>query len=182
MYDEFVLDAKVAVKCKIPDSLRPFGQTIKVLFSPISVKLSKCAMNSEPIYTLGSIFIVEKLQGKILEKCLHNYFKSSLIKRDKKDKEGNIIKVYANVKEFGNTSVTLYIEVRKHNVYTGNQEVVIHTNIKFVRIDEEGHPIPVSERVKNRYFERLTKYGKGLLDAEERKLENFNNVIAKSNN
>lgn len=97
-------------------------------------------------------------------------------------KEGNIIKVYASVKEFGNTSVTLYIEVRKHNVYTGNQEVVIHTNIKFVRIDEEGHPIPISERVKNRYSDRLTKYGKGLLDAEERKLENFNNVIAKSNN
>lgn len=50
---------------------------------------------------------------------------------------GNIIKTYANVKEFGNTSITLYIELRKHNVYTGKQEIVIHTNIKFVHIDEE---------------------------------------------
>ena len=86
-------------------------------------------------------------------------------------KEGNIIKVYANVKEFGNTSIILYIEVRKHNVYTGNQEVVIHTNIKFVRIDEEGHPIPISERVKKRYYSRMKKFGKGLLSTEERKID-----------
>lgn len=78
-------------------------------------------------------------------------------------KEGNIIKVYGSVKDFGSTSVTLYIEVRKHNVYTGTQEVVVHTHIKFVRIDEDGNPIPVSERVKKRYKERIDKYGKGLL-------------------
>lgn len=83
-------------------------------------------------------------------------------------KQGNIIKVYANVKEFGNSSLTLYVEVRKHNVYTGYQDVVLHTNIKFVRIDEEGRPIPLSERVKKRYFDRLEKYGKGLLSTEER--------------
>jgi acyl-CoA thioesterase YciA len=84
-------------------------------------------------------------------------------------KVGNIIKIYATVKEFGNTSVTLYMEVRKHNVYTGKQEVVVSTNIKFVRIDEEGYPIPISERIKNRYHERLEKHGKGLLTSEETK-------------
>lgn len=83
-------------------------------------------------------------------------------------KQGNIIKVYASVKEFGNSSITLYAEVRKHNVYTGDQEVVLHTNIKFVRIDEEGRPIPLSERVKKRYVDRMQKYGKGLLSTEER--------------
>ena len=83
-------------------------------------------------------------------------------------KQGNIIKIYANVKEFGNTSITLYVEVRKHSVYTGDQEVVLHTNIKFVRIDEEGRPIPLSERVKKRYADRIQKYGKGLLSTEER--------------
>lgn len=86
-------------------------------------------------------------------------------------KEGNIIKIYASVKDFGNTSITLYIEVRKYNVYTGLQEVVLHTNIRFVRIDEEGHPIPISERVKKRYRERVEKYGKGLLSQEERLTE-----------
>ena len=83
-------------------------------------------------------------------------------------KVGNIIKFYATVKEFGTSSVTLYMEVRKHNVYTGKQDVVVSTNIKFVRIDEEGYPIPISERVKIRYNERIEKYGKGLLNPDER--------------
>jgi acyl-CoA thioesterase YciA len=83
-------------------------------------------------------------------------------------KVGSILKCYGEVKEFGNTSITLYIEVRKHNVYTGKQEVVTHTNIKFVRIDDEGNPLPISERVKTRYTERVKKYGKGLLSEEER--------------
>lgn len=78
-------------------------------------------------------------------------------------KAGNIVKVYGKVKEFGNTSVTLYIEVRKHNVYTGKQEVVTHTNIKFVRIDDEGNPLAISERIKTRYEERIKSIGKGLL-------------------
>lgn len=78
-------------------------------------------------------------------------------------KAGNIVKVYGEVKEFGNTSVTLYIEVRKHNVYTGKQEVVTHTNIKFVRIDDEGNSLSISERVKSRYYERKQSIGKGLL-------------------
>ena len=78
-------------------------------------------------------------------------------------KAGNIVKVYGEVKSFGNTSVTLYIEVRKHNVYTGKQEVVTHTNIKFVRIDDEGNPIVISDRVKLRYSERIKSIGKGLL-------------------
>jgi acyl-CoA thioesterase YciA len=86
-------------------------------------------------------------------------------------KLGNIIKIYGEVIEFGNTSITLYFEARKHNVYTGKQEVVTHTNIKFVRIDDEGNPLPISERVKTRYAERFKKYGKGLLSEEERSSE-----------
>lgn len=86
-------------------------------------------------------------------------------------KVGSILKCYGEVKEFGNTSITLYIEMRKHNVYTGKQEVVTHTNIKFVRIDDEGNPLPISERVKTRYAERFKKYGKGLLSEEERSSE-----------
>jgi acyl-CoA thioesterase YciA len=82
-------------------------------------------------------------------------------------KVGNILKVYGEVKEFGITSVTLYIEVRKHNVFTGLQTVVTHTNIKFVRIDDEGTPLAISERVKERYAERMKEYGRALLTPEE---------------
>lgn len=83
-------------------------------------------------------------------------------------KAGNILKIYARVLNFGTTSVTLYIEVRKHNVYTGKQEVVTHTNIKFVRIDDEGNPLAISERVKKRYEERIETFGKGLLTEYEK--------------
>jgi len=89
-------------------------------------------------------------------------------------KVGSILKCYGEVKEFGTTSVTLYIEMRRHNVYTGKQEVVTHTNIKFVRIDDEGNPLAISNRVKGRYFERIKRFGKGLLSEEERTLETEN--------
>lgn len=88
-------------------------------------------------------------------------------------KVGNIVKVYGEVREFGNTSITMYIEMRKHNVYTGKQEVVTHTNIKFVRIDDEGNAVSISERVKVRYQNRIKKFGKGLLSEEERTVENL---------
>jgi hypothetical protein len=42
------------------------------------------------------------------------------------------------------------MEARAHNVYTGRQAVILKTNIKFVHIDEEGNPIPIGEKGKNR--------------------------------
>jgi acyl-CoA hydrolase len=51
------------------------------------------------------------------------------------------------------------MEARAHNVYTGEQKVVLRTHIKFVRIDEEGNPIPVSERAKSR-IEEIIKSNK----------------------
>ncbi len=86
-------------------------------------------------------------------------------------KVGDILKTYATVREFGRSSVSLYVEVRRHSVHTGEQEVVLHTNIKFVRIDGNGKPIPIVEHVKSRYAERVAKYGKGLLSTEELEIE-----------
>ena len=83
-------------------------------------------------------------------------------------KVGSILKVYGEIVSFGTTSVTLYIEVRKHNVYTGSQDIVTYTKIVFVRIDEDGKPIPIHEHVKTRYWERKEKFGKGLLTPEEK--------------
>ena len=95
-------------------------------------------------------------------------------------KVNNIIKFYGKVSKFGNTSITLYIEARKHNVYTGVQEVVTHTSITFVRIDDEGNPLRISNRVKERYTTRIKVFGKGLLSTEERLLEERDNTIEKS--
>jgi len=77
----------------------------------------------------------------MIDKCV---FKKSA-------KEGQMIKMYGKVKEIGTTSITLYMEARSHNVYSGKQIIILSTNIKFVRIDENNDPIPISERVKQKF-------------------------------
>ena len=66
-------------------------------------------------------------------------------------KEGQLLKMYGSVKDIGNTSITMYLEARAHNVYSGQQTVILSTNIKFVRIDENGDPIPIAQRVKDKH-------------------------------
>jgi acyl-CoA hydrolase len=39
---------------------------------------------------------------------------------EKPAKEGQLLKIYGKPSSLGNTSVTLLIEARTHNVYTGN--------------------------------------------------------------
>ena len=68
-------------------------------------------------------------------------------------KEGQMIKIYGGVGTIGTTSITLYMEARSHNVYSGKQNIILSTNIKFVRIDENNDSIPISERVKNKFNE-----------------------------
>jgi acyl-CoA thioesterase YciA len=69
---------------------------------------------------------------------------------EKPAREGQLVKIYGLPSEVGNSSVTLYMEARAHNVYTGRQIIVLRTHIKFVHIDEEGNPIPIGEKGKNR--------------------------------
>ena len=77
----------------------------------------------------------------LIEECL---FK-------KPAREGHLLKIYGCVNDIGITSVTLQLEARAHNVYSGNQSVILSTKIKFVRIDENNESIPITERVKNKY-------------------------------
>ena len=65
-------------------------------------------------------------------------------------KESQLLKIYGHPVKVGNTSVTLYMEARSHNVYTGAQALVLKTNITFVHIDESGSPIPIGGRGKKR--------------------------------
>lgn len=83
-------------------------------------------------------------------------------------KVGSILKIYGKVVKFGNTSLELYMEIRKHNVYTGVQDIVTHTNVTFVRIDEDGNAVPIAEYVKERYEKRMKEFGKGLLNIQEK--------------
>jgi len=77
----------------------------------------------------------------LIEECL---FK-------KPAKEGHLLKIYGKVLTIGTTSVTLKVEARSHNVYDGRQAIILTTNIKFVSVDEQGEPIPISGRVKEKF-------------------------------
>ena len=62
-----------------------------------------------------------------------------------------MIKIYGAIKDIGRTSITLKLEARSHNVYDGRQSIILSTFITFVRIDEQGEPIPITDRVKSKY-------------------------------
>jgi acyl-CoA thioesterase YciA len=63
-------------------------------------------------------------------------------------KEKQLVKIYAEMVKVGNTSATFNIEARGYNVFRGDEVVLLATNMTFVRVDEEGAPIPISEQVK----------------------------------
>lgn len=69
---------------------------------------------------------------------------------EKPAKESQLLKIYGRPTRVGTTSMTLYMEARAHNVYTGKQDLVLKTHITFVQIDEGGNPIPLGEKAKNR--------------------------------
>ena len=82
-----------------------------------------------------------RMVTKSIDKCVFT----------KPAREGQLLKIYGKVDKIGSTSIDLYLEARSHNVYNGKQNLILSTNIKFVRIDEQGDAIPISERVKTRY-------------------------------
>ncbi len=70
-------------------------------------------------------------------------------------KAGHHVRIYGIVSELGSTSITLNIEARKYNVYSGNETVVCTTSITFVRIDDDGSPTPIGETVIRNHAAKL---------------------------
>ena len=66
-------------------------------------------------------------------------------------KEKQLVKIYCDMVKVGNTSATFNIEARGYNVFRGDEIVLLATNMTFVRVDEEGVPIPISEQVKREF-------------------------------
>ena len=82
-----------------------------------------------------------RMVTKLIDKCIFN----------KPAREGQLLKIYGAVEVVGNTSLTVRLEARSHNVYNGKQNLILSTNMVFVRIDEQGDAIPISERVRDKY-------------------------------
>ena len=67
---------------------------------------------------------------------------------------GQIIKIYGDVVRFGNSSVTIKLEARRHSPYNASQKIVCTTDMTFVRIDGDGEPVPINELVKKSFKEK----------------------------
>ena len=84
-----------------------------------------------------------RMVTRAIDKCVFN----------KPAREGQLLKIFAKVEKVGSTSIVLYMEARSHNVYNGKQNVILATNITFVRVDEMGDAIPISDRVRSKFIE-----------------------------
>lgn len=70
-------------------------------------------------------------------------------------KVGQIIKIYCGIVKIGKSSITLTVEARAYNVYTEVEKLVCSTRMIFVRIDDEGNPIPISERIRTKFKKEI---------------------------
>jgi len=66
-------------------------------------------------------------------------------------KEKQLVKIYAQLLKIGNTSATFRVEARAYNVFREDEIVLLQTCMTFVRVDEEGEPIPISKQVKEAF-------------------------------
>ena len=66
-------------------------------------------------------------------------------------KEKQLVKIYCEMVKVGNTSAKFNVEARGYNVFRGDETILLATSMTFVRVDEEGAPIPISEQVKRTF-------------------------------
>jgi len=60
-------------------------------------------------------------------------------------KLGRIVKIYGSTTKIGTSSISIKLESRSFNTFTGKETVVFSTDAVFVRIDDEGSPIPIDK-------------------------------------
>jgi len=66
-------------------------------------------------------------------------------------KIGEQVIIYGEVKRVGKSSITVYIEARKKDFYSGEEELVCSTFFTFVRIDSNGRSIAIDDTVREKY-------------------------------
>ena len=68
-----------------------------------------------------------------------------------------IYKTYVGIKKIGNTSISLNVEIRTHSVDTEKEVLALRCETTFVRINEYGEAIKISDNVRSKYPERSQK-------------------------
>lgn len=66
-------------------------------------------------------------------------------------KVNQIYKTYIGIAKIGKTSITLNVEIRRHSVHTEAEQQAVKATATFVRIDEDGNPILISDNVRKKY-------------------------------
>ena len=62
-------------------------------------------------------------------------------------KTGDHIRLYGRAQRMGTSSITLSLEARRFLFEHQREEIVCSTEMTFVRIDEQGRPVPIDPSV-----------------------------------
>ena len=62
-----------------------------------------------------------------------------------------IYKTYLGIKKIGRTSLIIVAEIRKHSVHTENETLAVKAETVFVRINEEGEAIQISDHIRKKF-------------------------------
>jgi acyl-CoA hydrolase len=69
-----------------------------------------------------------------------------------------IYKTYVGISKIGNKSITLSAEIRRHSVHTEVETVALKAETVFVRINEEGEAITISDKIRKKFgYEPIEK-------------------------
>jgi acyl-CoA thioesterase YciA len=63
-------------------------------------------------------------------------------------KAGHHLRIYGEITKVGRTSISIYLEARRYNLYSGDEVVVCDTNSTFVRVDDDGTPTPIDDSIR----------------------------------
>jgi acyl-CoA thioesterase YciA len=63
----------------------------------------------------------------------------------------NIYKTYIKLDNIGNTSLKIIAEIHKHSVHTKRSKIAVKCECTFVRINDEGESIKISDHIRKRY-------------------------------
>lgn len=66
-------------------------------------------------------------------------------------KNGEQVIIYGSVKKVGKSSLTVYVEARNKDFYSGEEKIVCSTIFIFVRIDNNGRSIAIDDSVREKY-------------------------------
>jgi acyl-CoA thioesterase YciA len=66
-------------------------------------------------------------------------------------KAGHHLRIYGGVTHVGNSSISISLEAKRYNLYSGEEVVVCNTNSTFVRVDEDGTPTPIDDSIRKNF-------------------------------